>query len=108
MVWNMCNVDLAKNERERIRALQPPLENGEAYHTIEDGIRVWRPDWTIPIDRGVNPMFIRELVDRTYDDEKVRLPFPTANRVDHLCSAAVSLIQVLENLKFRMTHSQRR
>jgi len=71
----MCNVDLAKSERERVEALTIPLENGEPYEVIDGDIRVWRPHWASPIDKSVNPRFVHELVDRILDDEKVRLIF---------------------------------
>jgi hypothetical protein len=73
MCWNMCNVDLAKNDRERVEALTVPLENGQPYEIIDGDIHVWRPDWGSPIDKSVNPRFVRELVDRILDDEKVYL-----------------------------------
>jgi len=74
MFWNIYNINLAKNKWDHTKVLTKPLESGEPYETIED-ICVWQPDFANPLDQGINPIFIQELVDCILDDEKVDLPF---------------------------------
>ena len=73
MCWNICNIDLAKNDREHVEALTVPLKNGQPYEIINSDIHMWQLDWGSPIDKSVNPRFVHELVDRILDNEKVYL-----------------------------------
>jgi len=66
MFWNLCDI-----EKARVEALPGPLANGAPFEVKEDSTRVWRPDWKLAIDKSVNTKFIREIVERIMDDEKV-------------------------------------
>ncbi|KAG2075893.1 hypothetical protein BDR04DRAFT_1210613 [Suillus decipiens] len=47
-----------------------PLESGEAYKEV-DMKKIWYPNWKGNIDDGVNAVFIQEVVNLVWDNEKV-------------------------------------
>ncbi|KAG0694714.1 hypothetical protein DFH29DRAFT_815036 [Suillus ampliporus] len=67
--FELCGIDhKVRGERTELLAQIPPLENGEAYETV-DGVKEWRPRWAAKIDDKVNTLYIAEVIDRVWDNE---------------------------------------
>jgi hypothetical protein len=79
MFWDLVGVDQALPEKKRYESLAGPLLNGHSYEDVENGdgteTRVWRPHWKEAVDKGVNPRFIRELVERIMTNEQVSVAY---------------------------------
>ena len=69
MFWTLCGVD--SDDAERYNKLKP-LASGEAVEVVEER-NVWHPIPGNRVDDPVNRKFIREVVDRVMDDEKVSI-----------------------------------
>lgn len=77
MFADLCGIESSLGRNRRADALThvKPLESGEAYDTGEDDqtLKTWHPNWIGHVDDEVNAKFIKEVIDRVYDNEKVRL-----------------------------------
>ena len=73
MFYEMCNVEMSGNKTQRTQELcaVKALENGAAFEVI-DGREIWHPVWDARVDHSVNALFVRTVVDRIWNNEKVR------------------------------------
>ena len=72
MYWTLCQIDA--DDAERYSKLKP-LKNGEAVEVVDER-NIWHPAPGNRVDDPVNRRFIKELVDRVMDDEKVSKLLP--------------------------------
>ncbi|KAG2031488.1 hypothetical protein BDR03DRAFT_875817 [Suillus americanus] len=88
MFCDLCGIESSMGRNKRTEALikVKPLENGHAYemHQGEEGDKqgeegggkTWHPNWLGHVDKVVNAMFIKEIIDRVYNNEKCRRESP--------------------------------
>ncbi|KAG1774331.1 hypothetical protein EV702DRAFT_1200579 [Suillus placidus] len=88
MFCDLCGVESSMGRNKRTEALMKvkPLGNGHAYemHQGEEGDKqgeegggkTWHPNWLGHVDEVVNAMFIKEIIDRVYNNEKCRRESP--------------------------------
>jgi hypothetical protein len=69
MFWTLCGVD--SDDANRYDKLKP-LASGEAVEIVDE-CNVWHPIPGNCVDDPVNRKFIKEVVDRVMDDEKVSI-----------------------------------
>ncbi|KAG0700532.1 hypothetical protein DFH29DRAFT_807494 [Suillus ampliporus] len=71
MFPDLCNISrsLSKSARAKLLNNVKPLESGKAYQEV-DMKNIWYPDWKGNVDDEVNAVFIQEVVDRVWDNEK--------------------------------------
>ncbi|KAG2119426.1 hypothetical protein DEU56DRAFT_760943 [Suillus clintonianus] len=71
MFADLCNISrsLSKSARAKLLNTVKPLESGEAYKEV-DMKKIWYPNWKGKIEEGVNAVFIQEVVDLVWDNEK--------------------------------------
>ncbi|KAG2066524.1 hypothetical protein BDR04DRAFT_1160197 [Suillus decipiens] len=77
MFADLCGIEssLGRNKRADALTSVKPLESGKAYKMREDdGGKTWHPDWIGNIDDEVNAMYIKEVIDRVYENEKNDIP----------------------------------
>ncbi|KAG1838223.1 hypothetical protein F4604DRAFT_1998031 [Suillus subluteus] len=84
MFCDLCGIESSIGRNKRTEALMKvkPLGNGHAYemHQGEEGDKqgeegggkTWHPNWLGHVDEVVNAMFIKEIIDRVYNNEKCR------------------------------------
>ncbi|KAG2740144.1 hypothetical protein P692DRAFT_20822782 [Suillus brevipes Sb2] len=54
-----------------------PLESSEAYKTGEDDeAKTWHPNWIGHVDDEVNAKFIKKVIERVYDNERIHRENP--------------------------------
>jgi hypothetical protein len=72
MFYEMCDVEMSANKSQRTQELCAikPLENGVAFETIDDR-EIWHPVWDARVDHSVNAQFLKTVVERVWDNEKV-------------------------------------
>lgn len=72
MFYEMCDVEMSGNKSQRTQELCAikPLENGVAFETI-DNREIWHPLWDARVDHSVNAQFLKAVVERIWDNEKV-------------------------------------
>ena len=72
MFYEMCDVEMASNKTQHTEELcaVKPLENGAASEVV-DGRTIWHPIWDARIDHSVNMQFLKSVVERIENNEKV-------------------------------------
>jgi hypothetical protein len=72
MFYEMCGVEMGGNKSQRTHNLctVKPLEDGAAFEVIDDR-EIWHPTWDARIDHGINTEFLRAVVERIWNNEKV-------------------------------------
>ncbi|KII90057.1 hypothetical protein PLICRDRAFT_174853 [Plicaturopsis crispa FD-325 SS-3] len=70
MFWHLLNIPADLNHDEKIAALPDPLPTLEANEVTEDGQRIWHPDWTLNVSKGVNVAFLTEITNLVYNNEE--------------------------------------
>ncbi|KAG2141836.1 hypothetical protein DEU56DRAFT_911188 [Suillus clintonianus] len=79
MFADLCGIEssLGRNKRADALTRVKPLESGEAYKTGEDDeAKTWHPNWIGHVDDEVNAKFIKEVIERVYDNERIRRENP--------------------------------
>jgi hypothetical protein len=68
----MCGVEMSGNKSKRTDELcaVKPLEDDVAFEIVE-GNEVWHPVWKGNIDDKVNALFIKNVIQRIWQNEKV-------------------------------------
>jgi hypothetical protein len=72
MFYEMCGVEMSGNKTQRTQELcaVKPLENGAAFEVV-DGIETWHPVWDARVDHIINAQFLKSVVERIWNNEKV-------------------------------------
>jgi hypothetical protein len=72
MFYEICGVEMSGNKTQRTQKLcaVKPLENGAAFEVI-NGIEIWHPVWDARVDHIVNAQFLKSVVERIWNNEKV-------------------------------------
>ncbi|KAG2357585.1 hypothetical protein BDR07DRAFT_1297380, partial [Suillus spraguei] len=85
---DLCGIESSMGRNKCTEALMKvkPLGNGHTYemHQGEEGDKqgeegggkTWHPNWLGHVDKVVNAMFIKEIIDRVYNNEKCRRESP--------------------------------
>jgi hypothetical protein len=70
----MCGVEMTGNKSKRTDELcaVQPLEDEEAFQIV-DGKEVWHPVWKGNIDDKVNALFVKNVIQRIWQNEKVSM-----------------------------------
>jgi len=68
----MCGVEMSSNKSQRTNELcaVKPLEDGRAFEVVGEDT-VWHPVWKGNIDDKINVLFIKNVIQRIWDTEKV-------------------------------------
>jgi hypothetical protein len=74
----MCGMEMSGSKSKRTDELcaVKPLEDEEAFELLGDtGREVWHPVWKGNIDDKVNALFIKSVIQRIWQNEKVSVHF---------------------------------
>ncbi|KAG1722928.1 uncharacterized protein EDB91DRAFT_1255843 [Suillus paluster] len=77
--FELCNIDpcLSKSECIKLLGAVKPLGNGEPHETVSTKI-IWHPNWLGNVDDNVNALYIKEIVNLVWENEKVCRENPNA------------------------------
>ncbi|KAI6138408.1 hypothetical protein BKA82DRAFT_4366530 [Pisolithus tinctorius] len=69
---HMCGIECEGTKRNRVAALAAikPLKNDEPFILTSDSTRLWCPNWLGNVDDKLNDMFIKEVAERVFNNEK--------------------------------------
>ena len=72
MFYDMCGVEMSGNKSKRTDELcaVKPLEDEKAFEIVE-GREVWHPVWKGNIDDKINALFVKNVIQRIWQNEKV-------------------------------------
>jgi hypothetical protein len=74
MFYEMYGVELEmggnKTRRTQELCSVKPLENDAAFEVVDDK-EVWHPVWDARVDHSVNAQFLKTVVERIWNNEKV-------------------------------------
>ncbi|KAG1753660.1 uncharacterized protein EDB91DRAFT_1242638 [Suillus paluster] len=70
--FELCNIDpcLSKSKCIKLLGAVKPLGNGEPHEMVSTKI-IWHPNWLGNVDDDVNALYINEIVNLVWENEKV-------------------------------------
>ncbi|KAG2142987.1 hypothetical protein DEU56DRAFT_910924 [Suillus clintonianus] len=77
--FELCNIDLCLSKSKRIKLLGAvkPLGNGDPHKAVSSKI-VWHLNWLGNVDDNVNTLYIKEIVNLVWENEKACHENPNA------------------------------
>ncbi|KAG1886421.1 uncharacterized protein F5891DRAFT_1200778 [Suillus fuscotomentosus] len=105
--FELCDIDpcLSKSKRIKLLGAVKPLGNGEPHEAVSTKI-VWHLNWLGNVDDDVNALYIKEIVNLVWENEKARRENPNAKH--EIANEDYDLTIITECVKtyFRNIHKQ--